>query len=185
MSSTVEGVTNDEISAIAQQVIDMQNEEDLDQAGPVDFRHRTGTSSAAPITVEDDPSTPTRSGSGRPIRQSASRSKNLDDIEESAKKARTEISIKKTKPEQSTSQIPSRKKPGPQSKSKSKTETKKKKIQIRGKRKRAFNGKVSMTARPLGRSDGQKRGEGIWPDKGENTVKGNLASCLSFTSSEH
>jgi hypothetical protein len=50
------------------------------------------------------------------------------------------------------------------------------KVQYKAKRQRTFNGRVSMTARPLGRGDGQKRGEGIWPDKGQNTVKGNMVS---------
>jgi hypothetical protein len=40
--------------------------------------------------------------------------------------------------------------------------------------KRTFKGRVSMNARPLGRSDGVKRGEGVWMEKGMNTVKGNM-----------
>jgi hypothetical protein len=50
----------------------------------------------------------------------------------------------------------------------------KKRVVPKAKRQRTFNGRVSMTARPLGRGDGQKRGEGVWPEKGQNTVKGNM-----------
>lgn len=41
-------------------------------------------------------------------------------------------------------------------------------------RQRAYNGKTSMNARPLAPSNGVSRGGGVWPPKGENTVKGNM-----------
>jgi hypothetical protein len=44
------------------------------------------------------------------------------------------------------------------------------------KRQRTYNGRVSMIARALERSNGLKRGDGVWPNKGENTVKGNMVS---------
>lgn len=56
----------------------------------------------------------------------------------------------------------------------------KKKEKNKNKKQRTFNGKVSMTTRPLNASDGERRGDGLWPDKGENTVKGNMVSVTSI-----
>lgn len=41
-------------------------------------------------------------------------------------------------------------------------------------RRRTFNGRVTMNDQTLKASDGDKRGNGTWPAKGENTVKGNV-----------
>lgn len=60
-----------------------------------------------------------------------------------------------------------------QAKTKSKT---KGKTKTNKERQRAFNGRLAMTARPLNASDGIERGDGVWPEKGENTVKGNMVS---------
>jgi len=66
------------------------------------------------------------------------------------------------------------------------TEPKSKKMVVpKPKRQRTFNGRVSMTARPLGRGDGRKRGGGIWPEKGQNTVKGNMVGVLISTIAEN
>jgi hypothetical protein len=156
--STVEGMTNTQLSAIAQQVIDMQDE---DEARP-----RTGS------TIEEDPTTPIRES--RPIRQSASRSRNhsslLPDQEGSSKEEKLEENIK------SKGSSKKEAKGGSGRKRKTTIQKSKKLIVPNAKRRRTFNGRVSMTARPLGRGDGQKRGEGVWPEKGQNTVKGNMVS---------
>jgi len=172
ISSTVEGMTNTQLSAIAQQVIDMQDEED--EAPP-----RTG------LTAEEDPITPTRAGSGRPIRQSASRTRNQSSLLPDTEGSRKTVDLEENTPqkqkrksdgvsETQETRIGSGRKRKP-----SKPDPKPKKMVVpKPKRQRTFNGRVSMTARPLGRGDGRKRGEGIWPDKGQNTVKGNMASVL-------
>jgi len=163
IDSTVEGMTNIQLSAIAQQVIDMQDEED--EAPP-----RTGAS-----TVEEDPITPTRE---RPIRQSASTRKHsslLPDAEESNKKPKHEAR-KKPKASSSTTAIKGSPAPGPGGRKRTTPKSKPKKMVPKAKRRRTFNGRVSMTARPLGKGDGQKKGEGVWPEKGQNTVKGNMVS---------
>ena len=155
-------MTNLELSAIAQQVIDMQEEED--EAPP-----RTG------FAVEEDPITPTRE---RPIRQSAStrnHSSLLPDAEESNKKPKHE-GRKKAKASSSTTAIKGSPAPGPGGRKRTTPKPKPKKVVPKAKRQRTFNGRVSMTARPLGKGDGQKRGEGVWPEKGQNTVKGNMVS---------
>jgi hypothetical protein len=162
MSSTVEGMTNTQLSAIAQQVIDMQDEED-------EVPPRTGSAA-----VEEDPTTPTRESS-RPIRQSASRPRNHSpphpDTEGPNKKAKSG-GRKKAKASGSTAATEGS--PGPGGRKRTTPKPKPKKMVPKAKRQRTFNGRVSMTARPLGRGDGQKRGEGVWPEKGQNTVKGNI-----------
>jgi hypothetical protein len=159
----VEGMTNTELSAIAQQVIDMQDEDD--ESPP-----------RLPDAVGEDPSTPTRESS-RPIRQSASRPRNHSpphpDTEGSHKKAKSG-GRKKAKASSSTTTIKGS--PGPGGRKRTTPKQKPKKIVPKAKRQRTFNGRVSMTARPLGRGDGQRRGEGVWPEKGQNTVKGNMVS---------
>ena len=157
ISSTVEGMTSTQLSAIAQQVIDMQEEEE-DLPRP----------SAA---VEEDPITPTRE---RPTRQSASTRKHsslVPDTEEPNKKPKHE-GRKKAKASSSTTAMKGGPAPGGRERTTPKPEPKK--MVPKAKKQRTFNGRVSMTARPLGRSDGQKRGEGVWPEKGQNTVKGNM-----------
>jgi hypothetical protein len=154
-------MTNTQLSAIAQQVIDLQQEEEA----------RPGSGSA----IEEDPTTPTRES--RPIRQSASRSRNHSsllpdqEVPRSSKKENSEEDMKSkggsTKEEA---------KAGSGRKRKTTIQKPKKVIVPKAKRQRTFNGRVSMTARPLGRGDGQKRGEGVWPEKGQNTVKGNMVS---------
>ena len=167
MSSTVEGMTNTQLSAIAQQVIDMQDEED-------EVPPRTASS------AEEDPITPTRAGSGRPVRQSASRTRNhsslLPDPESSSKKVE-KVELGKNTPQRRKSNGMSDTKEAkavPGRKRKTTKPIPKKRVVPKAKRQRTFNGRVSMTARPLGRGDGQKRGEGVWPEKGQNTVKGNM-----------
>jgi hypothetical protein len=164
----VEGMTNTQLSAIAQQVIDMQDEDD--ESPP-----------RLPDAVEEDPSTPTRESS-RPIRQSASRPRNHSplhpDTEGSNKKAKSG-GRQKAKASSSTSTIEASS--GPGGRKRTTPKPKPKKMVPKGKRQRTFNGRVSMTARPLGRGDGQKRGEGVWPEKGQNTVKGNMVSSPFFT----
>jgi hypothetical protein len=159
ISSTVEGMSATQLSAIAQQVIDMQEEED-------EARPRSGS------TIEEDPTTPTRGS--RPIRQSASRSRNhsslLPDQEGSSQKDTPEQDMEgKGSSKKEAKAAPGRKR-------KTTIQKPKKMIVPKAKRQRTFNGRVSMTARPLGRGDGQKRGEGVWPEKGQNTVKGNMVS---------
>jgi hypothetical protein len=159
ISSTVEGMTNTQLSAIAQQVIHMQE----DEAGP-----RSGSG------IEEDPTTPTRGS--RSIRQSASRSRNHSSLLPDQEAPR---SGKREKPEEDMKgKGNSKKEPKAGSGRKRKTTIQKPKKMIvpKAKRRRTFNGRVSMTARPLGRGDGQKRGEGVWPEKGQNTVKGNMVS---------
>jgi hypothetical protein len=166
MSSTVEGMTNTQLSAIAQQVIDMEDEDD--ESPP-----------RLPAAVEEDPTTPTRESS-RPIRQSASQRKHaslLPDPDESNKKAKP-AGRKQAKATSSTTVT--RESPVPGGRKRTTPKPKPKKIVPKAKRQRTFNGRVSMTARPLGRGDGVKRGEGVWPDKGQNTVKGNMVSSPFF-----
>jgi len=153
-------MTNFQLSAIAQQVIDMQDQED--EAIP--------RSSAA---VEEDPITPTRE---RPIRQSASTRKHSSlhpDTEESNKKPKSEGH---RKAKASSSNTATKGSPAPGGRKRTTPISKPKKMVPKAKRQRTFNGRVSMTARPLGKGDGQKRGEGVWPEKGQNTVKGNMVS---------
>jgi len=129
--------------------------------------------------VEEDPTTPTRESS-RPIRQSASQRKHsssLPDPEESNKKAK---SGGRKKARASSSTAATKGSPGPGRGKRTAPKPKPKKIVPKVKKQRTFNGRVSMTARPLGRGDGQKRGEGIWPEKGQNTVKGNMVSTLLY-----
>jgi hypothetical protein len=163
----VEGMTNTQLSAIAQQVIDMQDE--------VDESPRR-----LPDAVEEDPTTPTRESS-RPIRQSASRPRNHSpphpNTEGSNKKAK---SGGRKKAKASGSTTVTRGSPVPGGRKRTTPKPKPKKIVPKAKRQRTFNGRVSMTARPLGRGDGQKRGEGVWAEKGQNTVKGNMVSFLCF-----
>jgi hypothetical protein len=169
MSSTVEGITNTQLSAIAQQVIDMQDEED-------DVPPRTGSSAA-----EQDPITPIRAGSGRPIRQSASRTRNRSSLLPDPERSIQRSELKETTPAKRKSKgINETKEAKAGSERKRKTiKSKPKKMMVpKPKRQRTFNGRVSMTARPLGRGDGQRRGEGVWPEKGQNTVKGNMVSFL-------
>lgn len=160
----MEGMTNTQLSAIAQQVIDMQDEED-------EVPPRTASS------AEEDPITPTRAGSGRPVRQSASRTRNhsslLPDPESSSKKVELEkITPQKRKSNGISDTKEAKAVPG--RKRKTTKPIPKKRVVPKAKRQRTFNGRVSMTARPLGRGDGVKRGEGVWPEKGQNTVKGNM-----------
>ena len=175
INSTVEGMTNTQLSAIAQQVIDMQDEED--EAPP-----RTG------YTTEEDPVTPTRAGSGRPIRQSASRTRNHSSLLPDAEGSSKTVDLERTTPQKQR-----RKSNGAEEtqeaitgsgrkRKPSKPDPKPKKMVVpKPKRQRTFNGRVSMTARPLGRGDGRKRGQGIWPEKGQNTVKGNMVGALIRT----
>jgi len=173
INSTVEGMTNTQLSAIAQQVIDMQDEED--EAPP-----RTG------YTTEEDPVTPTRAGSGRPIRQSASRTRNhsslLPDSEGSSKGVDLEGTTPQKRKSGGVRETQEAKTGSGRKRKPSKPNPKPKKMVVpKPKRQRTFNGRVSMTARPLGRGDGRKRGQGIWPEKGQNTVKGNMVGALIRT----
>ena len=84
----------------------------------------------------------------------------------------TQLSAIEAKASSSTSTIKGS--PGPGGRKRATPKSKPKKIVTKAKRQRTFNGRVSMTARPLGRGDGVKRGEGAWPEKGQNTVKGNM-----------
>jgi len=164
-------MTNTQLSAIAQQVIDMQDEED----------EALTMSSAA---VEEDPITPTR-GSSRPIRQSASRTRNqsslLPDSAGSSNRADLEGATpqKQKRKSNGAEEMQETRTWSGRKRKPSKPDPKPKKMVVpKPKRQRTFKGRVSMTARPLGRGDGRKRGEGIWPEKGQNTVKGNMASVL-------
>jgi len=174
ISSTIEGMTNTQLSAIAQQVIDMQDEED--EALPM-----------SSVDVEEDPITPTR-GSSRPIRQSASRTRNHSSLLPDAEGSSKTVDLERTTPQKQR-----RKSNGAEEtqeaitgsgrkRKPSKPNPKPKKMVVpKPKRQRTFNGRVSMTARPLGRGDGRKRGQGIWPEKGQNTVKGNMVGALIRT----
>jgi len=162
----VEGMTESQLSAIAQQVVDMQDRED---AGPSSFNN--GPIASSEID-NNDPITPTRID--RPVRIRQSTSKVRDNLETVKSKSPVHIktpignggSGKKRK-----SETPNKPKPKTQTSSQ----------RVKRPRQRAFNGKVSMTARPLCRSDGRKRGDGVWPEKGSNTVKGNMV-CRVFLS---
>jgi hypothetical protein len=167
ISSTVEGMTSTQLSAIAQQVIDMQDEED-------EVPPRTGS-----FAAEEDPITPTRAGSGRPIRQSASRTRNHSSLLLDPEGSVQRLELEETTPQKRKGKgINEMKEAKAVSGRKRKTTKPKPKERVgpKAKRQRTFNGRVSMTARPLGRGDGQKRGEGAWPEKGQNTVKGNMVS---------
>lgn len=168
-STEIEGMTGIQLSAFAQQVVEMQNQEDTPEAGPSTSTTMVPTTNAE--IEKEDPITPIRPT--RPIRQSASKPRDYsiilalpDDLEEGSVKKGTN----KNTPKGGAGSAKKRKSKSPV----------KAKVQVpKAKRQRAFNGKVSMTARPLCRSDGVKRGEGVWPEKGQNTVKGNMVSLYT------
>jgi hypothetical protein len=156
-------VTNTQLSAIAQQVVDMQN-----QAQDNELVTEVSGDSAPPSLSREEPRGPTTpSRSSRPVRQSSTKVGTYripipeGDLGSVAKKGKGKG---KGKAKVIT--------PKPDSQKKRKTPNK----ASQSKRQRTYNGRVSMIARALERSDGVKRGDGVWPDKGENTVKGNMVS---------
>jgi hypothetical protein len=156
-------MTNDQLSAIAQQVVDMQNEEQ-DHEMVIEVPGDSATPSQSP-EGQRGPTTPSRSS--RPVRQSSTKVGSYripipeGDLGSVSKKGKGKG---KGKAKVIT--------PKPDSQKKRKTPNK----PTQSKRQRTYNGRVSMIARALERSDGVRRGDGVWPDKGENTVKGNMVS---------
>lgn len=160
-------MTNTQLSAIAQQVVDMQNQDHEMGTGP-------SGDSASPLSPNEGPTGPTTpSQSSRPVRQSTTKvgSYKIPLPEDSDLGSVTKKGTGKGKGRGKAKVITP--KSGSQKKRKTQSEP------AQGRKRRTYNGRVSMTARPLGRSDGIKRGEGVWPDKGGNTVKGNMVSLRS------
>jgi len=139
-----------------------------------------------PPPVDDDteplaPTTPTAGPSSRPqraLRVSASqpdyRSHPIDQV--------LKGSSKKNTPTASQVKVVKTPKSGGKAKDKSKVTSGKKRKSAPGpsddkpRRQRNYNGRASLNARALAPSNGIPRGEGVWPPKGENTVKGNMVS---------
>jgi hypothetical protein len=141
---------------------------------PVD----SSTEQLSPTTPPAGPSTQTR----RALRVSASqpdyRSYPIDQV--------LKGSSKKSTPTGSQAKVVKTPKSAGKNKDKSKVTSGKKRKSAPGpsedkpRRQRNYNGRASLNARALAPSNGVPRGEGIWPPKGENTVKGNMVS--RFTS---
>jgi hypothetical protein len=171
-STDIEGMTGTQLSAIAQQVVDMQNQDDEDEHEVVPGT-RSNRTSTTPSNLEEGPTTPIKSS--RPIRESTSRSRNysslLPEDPESSQKAKSKTKSNDKSRAEKVGTVKKRKSTKPM----------KVKNQSKPNRRRTNNGRVSMTARPLGRSDGRKRGEGVWPAKGQNTVKGNMVRLVTTT----
>jgi hypothetical protein len=195
---------NAQLSAIARQVLEMENTQRsgtfASTSASVSQRNRDEGSTKSPAPVPNpaaDPTTPTQGPSFQRggLRQSASqpdcRSHPIDTILTRTGREKRSVSKKDSlnngngKGTPKTPKSEGKKGRGrPSTKSASASGKKRSRASINGagdeeekpkpRRQRTYNGKTSMNARPLAPSNGVSRGGGVWPPKGENTVKGNM-----------